>query len=346
MSRNNFSSVPNGHGISDAIGGAAYLQWSLNTIFGTDPTTLAIKQQTALLNKQHQYEKNLELVNNIYEKCAALLNQCVDIFEQYKQDVNEKLSLEFLYEEHENCDLRLEEFHNTLTSLLASGDSRRAAKYYDAKIAETVQPIAFHRAWVEAMQNIGVGLWDQLVEANKTFRDPKYVEEVKTAYNGRWEKIIEKAEKLHEMNREGFKSVESEIEIVVPIAEANRMLFDDSIELTNQFVDYTLEAWEGFKNRTELTQEQMLHGATILTKLQENEKEWLSKDKIVRAHINRLEEKLSEISLAISPNDKSQEQVNNSISNKLKELDSLLNSKLVSQDEYNKLRAKAIENFN
>ena len=345
MARNPFSSAPSGSSIGDAIGGAANLQWSLNTLFGTDPTTLAIKQQTAFANKQAEYERNVALVENVYGNCCELLNQCVSIFEQSKEIVPTNFSLDFLIEEHERCDLAVDEFRNVTIQYLISGNSKAAAKYYASEIAPTVQPLAMHRANLESMNNISSGLYLQWVEATTTFKNKENLENFETGYGGRWANLITKLNKLEELNPAEYPKVQEEMAIAHEVGLANENLFRDSYQLVDELWIKSIEVWESFKELIPMSDEDAEVIGTLITQLEHNSAQWLANHKIMLSAIEKFETKLSGVSLAIQV-----EGVTHSpqkpLKTRLLELDELLEDGIINQEEYADLRKKALDSFN
>ena len=344
MSRNPFSSAPNGSAIGDAIGGAANLQWSLNTIFGTDPTTMAIKQQTAFASKQADYERNVALVQDIYSNCIELLNQCVAIFNDSDEVSWEGFELDFLIEEHERCDMAVEEFRNVMLQFLNSGNSKAAAKYYDLRILPTVQPLAMHRANLEAMANISSGLLQQWLQATATFKDKENIENFQTGYGGRWAYLVEKLNKLEELNPKEYPKVQEEMAITHEVGVANEKLFRDSLQLVDELWLKSIEVWESFKEQIPMSDEDAQIIGTLVTQLEQNSEEWMAKNETTLSDIDKFETKLSGVSLAIEvapANGKSQP----SLKSRLLELEELFREKMISEEEYAELRKKALETF-
>jgi hypothetical protein len=303
MSGFDFPSAPGRNVIQNSLRDAATLQWSLNTLFGNDPTTLAIKQQTAMMNKQQQYERNLNIVNNVYLKCVELLDQVLANIEEVNLgDYPDYLSLSFLNDEHFQCSNNVEEFHNSLVQILGAGNFKGASKYYAQNINAVVEPLAMLVAKSDSFKNIARMLVDQLLEGCDVFHTIEVYKELDSGYNGRWQTVLDKYSKLKEMGYPKIKELGQEIDELAAIGQPNTDKYIQNFQKCENLISETERCWNKMVAGEQMSEEDQLSIATLLTELLSEVSAWKIENEKIRNQIQKLEDKLSNVSLAIDPN--------------------------------------------
>jgi len=345
MSGFDFPSAPGGNPIVDSVGAAASFQWSLNTLFGNDPTTVAIKKQTAMLAKQQHAENSMNIVNNIYNPCVDLVNKCVDLFVKSKRDMAREFSLEFLNEQHDSCVANLDIFYKNLVALISSGKFKAAGKYLDSNLSQVVDPLAEHAAFLETMYNLSVMMQLQIHDCAQVFHNSENLEAMRTAYHGRWDKLIEKYHVLRDIDASKSQLVEQDMDDLLPFLKSTSELFDNSFALLRDLKELTLSAWDGFKNGNNISESMTLEMASLMASIKENETKWLSQNEFALKSLEKIEEKLANVSLAIDITGIGTPNIGLSLKSKIQELDELFESKSITKAEYEKLRSKIIENY-
>jgi len=332
---------------------AAIFKWSMNQLFGTDPTTNAVKAQTRLHDNQYRYERGLNNLNLFTQNFNNCLSECVRALTSTQMEVNDIYDLTSLMEKAESIDPLIRTLQQGTLGHLGRGDFKRADRFFSENLNQVVEPLARLKALTDFLTSTARSLQGQRDTLLRTFYNsdnrewqmettPRIGKEIirdleGLAISGSWQNDLT-------FDDENLVKVAIDLQEIVELQNQCCDIFDEAMTAGSRYGQLDSVIWLGFVEGRLAGPEVQAELVKKFTEILELEEKWLEKSKILKPSMARIQEKVAEHRLALAlktANSGVKNLVNQNIDALIKLAD-LLDRGLISAQEFSDQKKKLL----